>query len=307
MDADPAGARALASGDALGAFNDIALRDDPVMHWQGADVGTLKLSARLDVARHPLNLSIAPRSRFADAPAPAISLSFRAFTSVGWVGPCPPAFIVVRSGHGRASASFKGHVRDASAKAWRCPYVRTENSRPAAAKGARPFGGAAPDPTRQVGVGTMPDGGSPIVALARSVPPTVFWHFHRRPRAFGYSLIPIERRNVYQEPAKMGICVTEPLRWGDISYPTGGPQRRTTIMLTILMKGTQVWQKGSALTSPWHVVGQGRHGIICRRSEGGNVITRCFKPDELQRADDAVSPSPFVHGDLVEGAPAPGA
>jgi len=33
-------------------------------------------------------------------------------------------------------------------------------------------------------------------------------------------------------------------------------------------------------------VGQGRHGVICRRSEGSNVMTRCFKPEELQRAED---------------------
>jgi hypothetical protein len=61
-------------------------------------------------------------------------------------------------------------------------------------------------------------------------------------------------------------------------------------MLTILIKGTRVWEKGSAPTLPWCVVGHGRHGIICRRSEGSNVITRCFKPDQLQRADDPLSP-----------------
>lgn len=53
-------------------------------------------------------------------------------------------------------------------------------------------------------------------------------------------------------------------------------------MSAILAKGTQVREKGAALALPWCVVGQGRHGIICRRSEGGNVTTRCFKPDELQ-------------------------
>ena len=53
-------------------------------------------------------------------------------------------------------------------------------------------------------------------------------------------------------------------------------------MSAILAKGTQVRVKGAAPAPPWCVVGQGRHGIICRRSEGGNVTTRCFKPDELQ-------------------------
>jgi hypothetical protein len=57
-------------------------------------------------------------------------------------------------------------------------------------------------------------------------------------------------------------------------------------MLSILTKGTQVLEKGSAPALPWHVVGQGRHGVICRRSEGSNVMTRCFKPEELQRAED---------------------
>jgi len=58
-------------------------------------------------------------------------------------------------------------------------------------------------------------------------------------------------------------------------------------MLSILTKGTQVWEKGSAPALPWRVVGQGPHGIICRRSDGSNVMTRCFKPEELQRTDEA--------------------
>jgi hypothetical protein len=58
-------------------------------------------------------------------------------------------------------------------------------------------------------------------------------------------------------------------------------------MLRILTTGTQVWEKGAALASPWRVVGQGRHGIICRRSEGSNVTTRCFKPDELRRTGES--------------------
>ena len=57
-------------------------------------------------------------------------------------------------------------------------------------------------------------------------------------------------------------------------------------MPSILTKGTQVWEKASVPTLPWRVVGQGRHGVICRRSEGSNVMTRCFKPEELQRADE---------------------
>ncbi len=57
-------------------------------------------------------------------------------------------------------------------------------------------------------------------------------------------------------------------------------------MPSLLTKGTQVWEKASAPTLPWRVVGQGRHGVICRRSEGSNVMTRCFKPEELQRADE---------------------
>jgi len=57
-------------------------------------------------------------------------------------------------------------------------------------------------------------------------------------------------------------------------------------MLMILTKGTPVREKGAAPTLPWHVVGHGRHGVICRRAEGSTVTTRCFKPDELQRADD---------------------
>ena len=57
-------------------------------------------------------------------------------------------------------------------------------------------------------------------------------------------------------------------------------------MPSILTKGTQVWEKASVPTLPWRVVGQGRHGVICRRSEGSNVMTRCFKPEELQGADE---------------------
>jgi len=57
-------------------------------------------------------------------------------------------------------------------------------------------------------------------------------------------------------------------------------------MTGILIKGTQVRERGSALNSPWRVVGQGRHGVICRRSEGSNVTTRCFKPEELQKAEE---------------------
>ena len=68
-------------------------------------------------------------------------------------------------------------------------------------------------------------------------------------------------------------------------------------MLRILTTGTQVWEKGAALASPWRVVGQGRHGIICRRSEGSNVITRCFKPDELRRTGE--SALEFASLDLV--------
>ena len=68
-------------------------------------------------------------------------------------------------------------------------------------------------------------------------------------------------------------------------------------MLRILTTGTQVWEKGAALASPWRVVGQGRHGIICRRSEGSNVITRCFKPDELRRTGG--SALEFASLDLV--------
>lgn len=68
-------------------------------------------------------------------------------------------------------------------------------------------------------------------------------------------------------------------------------------MLRILTTGTQVWEKGAALASPWRVVGQGRHGIICRRSEGSNVITRCFKPDELRRTGE--SALDFASLDLV--------
>ena len=58
-------------------------------------------------------------------------------------------------------------------------------------------------------------------------------------------------------------------------------------MLRILTTGTQVWEKGAALAPPWRVVGQGRHGIICRRSEGSNVTTRCFKPEELRRTGES--------------------
>jgi hypothetical protein len=54
----------------------------------------------------------------------------------------------------------------------------------------------------------------------------------------------------------------------------------------VLTKGTQVHERGSALNPPWRVVGQGRHGVICRRSDGSNVTTRCFKPEELQRAEE---------------------
>jgi hypothetical protein len=57
----------------------------------------------------------------------------------------------------------------------------------------------------------------------------------------------------------------------------------------ILTKGTQVRERGSARNSTWRVVGQGRHGVICRRAEGGNVTTRCFKPEELQRAEEPVA------------------
>jgi hypothetical protein len=70
-------------------------------------------------------------------------------------------------------------------------------------------------------------------------------------------------------------------------------------MLMILTKGTPVREKGAAPTLPWHVVGHGRHGVICRRAEGGTVTTRCFKPDELQRADDpgcTLAGAPFVEG-----------
>jgi hypothetical protein len=69
-------------------------------------------------------------------------------------------------------------------------------------------------------------------------------------------------------------------------------------MLRILTTGTQVWEKGAALASPWRVVGQGRHGIICRRSEGSNITTRCFKPDELRRTGE--SALEFASHDLVE-------
>lgn len=54
----------------------------------------------------------------------------------------------------------------------------------------------------------------------------------------------------------------------------------------ILTKGTQVRERGPVHTLPWRVVGQGRHGVICRRAEGGNVTTRCFKPEELQRVEE---------------------
>ena len=60
----------------------------------------------------------------------------------------------------------------------------------------------------------------------------------------------------------------------------------------ILTKGTQVREKGLVLTSPWRVVGQGRHGVICRRAEGGNVTTRCFKPEELQRVEEPIDLGP---------------
>ena len=69
-------------------------------------------------------------------------------------------------------------------------------------------------------------------------------------------------------------------------------------MLRILTTGTQVWEKGAALASPWRVVGQGRHGIICRRSEGSNITTRCFKPDELRRTGE--SALELANLDLVE-------
>jgi hypothetical protein len=64
----------------------------------------------------------------------------------------------------------------------------------------------------------------------------------------------------------------------------------------ILTKGTQVLERGSVLNSPWRVIGQGRHGVICRRSEAGNVTTRCFKPEELRRAEE---PTELARG-LVE-------
>jgi hypothetical protein len=70
-------------------------------------------------------------------------------------------------------------------------------------------------------------------------------------------------------------------------------------MLSLLTKGTQVWEKGSAPALPWRVVGQGRHGVICRRSEGSNVMTRCFKPDELQRADE-VARNGYPEADRIE-------
>jgi hypothetical protein len=57
----------------------------------------------------------------------------------------------------------------------------------------------------------------------------------------------------------------------------------------ILTKGTQVRERGSTRNSTWCVVGHGRHGVICRRSEGGNVTTRCFKPEELQRAEEPLA------------------
>jgi len=65
-------------------------------------------------------------------------------------------------------------------------------------------------------------------------------------------------------------------------------------MLNILMRGTQVWEKGSARLA-WRVVGQGRHGVICRRADGLTVTTRCFKLSELQWAGDAVD---FADGHL---------
>jgi hypothetical protein len=74
-------------------------------------------------------------------------------------------------------------------------------------------------------------------------------------------------------------------------------------MLSLLTKGTQVWEKGSAPALPWRVVGQGRHGVICRRSEGSNVMTRCFKPDELQRADEPareVARNGYAEADRIE-------
>ena len=74
-------------------------------------------------------------------------------------------------------------------------------------------------------------------------------------------------------------------------------------MLSILTKGTQVWEKGSAPALPWHVVGQGRHGVICRRSEGSNVMTRCFKPEDLQRAEDRaheLARAGYAEGSLIE-------
>jgi len=60
-------------------------------------------------------------------------------------------------------------------------------------------------------------------------------------------------------------------------------------MRNILVRGTQVWEKGSALRSAWRVVGQGRHGVICRRADGLTVTTRCFKLSELQRVADAAA------------------
>jgi hypothetical protein len=57
-------------------------------------------------------------------------------------------------------------------------------------------------------------------------------------------------------------------------------------MAGILTKGMQVRERGAGLDSPWRVVGQGRHGVICRRAQGGNVTTRCFKPEELQRTEE---------------------
>ena len=73
-------------------------------------------------------------------------------------------------------------------------------------------------------------------------------------------------------------------------------------MRTILTKGTPVRVKGAAPTLPWQVVGHGRHGVICRRTEGSTVITRCFKPDELQATDDPACT--FAGASFVEGAQA---
>jgi hypothetical protein len=82
-----------------------------------------------------------------------------------------------------------------------------------------------------------------------------------------------------------------------MSCLTGGRLWKDPIMLKILMSGTQVWEKASTVALPWRVVGQGRYGVICRRSEGGNVTTRCFSPDELVGGE--APRLACAHGDLA--------